>query len=211
MKVLVKKLEYVRRILTNFWRDEAKKVCAAFGFKSPFYITFANQELGDEAAMKKLIEGMYDRHLISDETMREQMNFLSPMEDWRIKKEDKLRKSGRKPPMYSPYVNGNFDKEAKKIGLQQGLYNLEEIGVDTIKDAEILRPNRIEYATTLDIFKRTEINKLNSNNLPVDTTTPSTPIKPIIDTKTPKQPGRPQQSRDTTKRKEKQPGTMKRK
>ncbi len=214
MKVLVKKLEYGRRLITDFWTNELNQVCYAFGFKPSFHITFANQELGDEASMKKLMEGLYDRRLVSDETMREQMNLIPQVEDWRIKKEDKMRKSRKKPPVYTPLINGNFENEAKKIALQSGTYALEEIGVNTISDADLLRVNKIEYSTNQSIRLAKESSKIKQSEIVKQDTniqTQDTILAPITTTETPKENGRPRQSKDQIKRKEKTPGTMKKK
>ena len=106
MKVLTKKLTYVRKLLVrDFWNEEVKHAHAAFNFKSPFFITFTYQELGDEAAIKKLIENMYDREVISTETYRYMMDVNHELEESRIQNERERRQKGELPPKAGPYHN----------------------------------------------------------------------------------------------------------
>lgn len=153
MKVLVKKLEYVRQILTDYWKEELKQTCAAFGFKSPVFLTFTHQELGDESAIKKLIQDMYDREVISDETYRHSMGFNHDLEKVRIAKDRKLRKAGRNAPKAGPYHNANLDIDVKKLAVQGGAYTLEDIGVN-LEDGKVdpqIRKSRLEINNDLAI------------------------------------------------------------
>ena len=224
MKVLVRKLEYVRRLITGFWEEEARKVCYAFSLTAPYYITFSHQELGDEAAMKKLVEGMYDRGVISDESYREQGNFNAQMEDYRIKAEDVEREARERRILTTPLHNGNWENEAKKIAVQQGAYALEEIGVPT-HDVSVLRKNKVELGTDQAtkladqghklqmkmVEKQSEL-KIQEQKSAPKPAAPAPTIPPGSTVTTPKAPqdnGRPKNTKDVQKRKEKNPGTMK--
>ena len=131
MKVLVKKLEYVRRVLRDFWLEEISQVCDAFGIASKVFLTYTYQELGDEAAMKKLIQDMFDRDAISLETYRYLMGADHELEDLRLTSDRTDRRTGMKTPKAGPFHSGaNLESDLMKIGLQQGIYNMEDLGYD---------------------------------------------------------------------------------
>lgn len=206
IKVLIKKLDYVRSILKDFWQEELNAVCAAFGFKAPVYITFANQELGDEAAMKKFMQDAYDRRVISEELYQESISVIPKLENERIKRETKQRKKGKKPAMATPYLNGNVETELQKIGLQTGLYNLEELNVEVTKVTNPVRKAKIVESTDQSIRILKEQTKLQkeTQQAPTVPTTPISTKDPNTEPKgTPGQ-GRPKNAKDTEKRKEKQ-------
>jgi hypothetical protein len=159
MKVLIKKLEYVRQILQKFWNEEVKQVHAACNLRSPFFITFTYQELGDEAAIKKLIEDMYDRDVISDETYRYMMGVPHDLEEWRVDAEWKQRQAGTKPPKADPFHNGNFATEAMKIDIQGGNSTPEYWGVKP-SPVETSRKTRLDLTTDNNIRQSKEQHKL---------------------------------------------------
>ena len=149
MKVLVKKLEYVRRLLIEFWMEEFKQVCAAFDFTHPVFLTFTYQELGDESNIKKLIEAMYDRDVISDESYRYFMGADHELEEHRLKREKKARKKGDIAPKAGPFHNANLLIDLMKIGLQQGMYSIEDLGFE-LADSRVepsIREPRLIMAT----------------------------------------------------------------
>jgi len=141
MKVLIKKLEYVRQILMEFWMDEIRQVCAAFDFKSPVFLTFTYQELGDEAAIKKLIQDMWDRDVISDESYRYFMGADHRLEELRLKADRKQRRSGKRSPKASPYHSPNLPNDLAKITVQQGTHAPEDWGI-RLEDVQIKPPVR---------------------------------------------------------------------
>jgi len=146
MKVLIKKLEYVRDLLVRHWEEELQEVCAAGGYDGPVFITFTYQELGDESAIKKLLQDMYDRETISDETYRYMMGMDHELEELRIANDRKLRKGHKKAPKTGPFHNGaNLEGELLKIALQSGAYTLEDTLQDTIKSIQPqLRESKLE-------------------------------------------------------------------
>jgi hypothetical protein len=160
MKALIKKLAYGRRVLTqNFWNDEIKQVHTACNLKSPFYITFAQQELGDEAAIKKLIQDMYDRRVISEEGYRYAMGVEHDLEEYRVAAEWKQQQSGTRPPKADPFHNGNFETEAMKIDMQGGNSTAEYWGVKP-RPVETTRKTRLDATTDNAIRQAREQHKL---------------------------------------------------
>jgi hypothetical protein len=129
MKVLVKKLEYVRDMLKEFWADELKHVCKSFGFDKPVFLTFTYQELGDESAIKKLIQDMYDRDVISDETYRYMMQIDHQLEELRLQDDMEKRKARSVSPKAGPFHSPMLDSDIKKMTVQQGTHPPEAWGV----------------------------------------------------------------------------------
>jgi len=238
VKVLIKKLEYVRQILQKFWNDEIKHVHASCGLKAPFFITFAYQELGDEAAIKKLIQDMYDREVLSDESYRYMMGVNHELEESRISREREERQRQARPPKAGPFHTGaNFVTDAMKIAIQGGSYTPEDFGInleDNRIDPQIRKP-RLEVQNELAIKlaektakldmdkaeKQIELDIRYENEIPQPvTTTTETPTTKITKksvrkvgtkpgskkaTKKPKGvpgTGRPKNSSDKTKRKQ---------
>ena len=192
MKVLVKKLEYVRDLLVRHWEEECQQVCAAGGYDDKVYITFTYQELGDESAIKKLIQDMYDRDVISDETYRYMMSVPHELEEHRVTKEWKERKKQSRPPKADPFHNANLDSEVKKIAVQAGTHSPEEVGTELFPAAPTSK-NRLNMTTDnairqakeqakIDCDCATHQNKLDieyENAKPQPTTTTETPDQKV--------------------------------
>jgi hypothetical protein len=127
LKTLIEKLEYGRDILVNFWRQEFEDIAKAMGFPSPAELRFDNMILSDEAAEKNLWIQLSDRHIISDETLRERFGESTPIEESRISKETKDRKKGKMPTKSDPFHNGNTESEYVKIALQKDTLSIEDV------------------------------------------------------------------------------------
>lgn len=127
LKTLIEKLEYGRGILGSFWREELEDVAEAMGFPSAAEIRFDNMILSDEAAEKNLWIELSDRHIISDETVRERFGESNDIETSRIIKEQKDRKKKKMPPKSDPFHNGNIESDYVKIALQKDTLSIEDV------------------------------------------------------------------------------------
>jgi hypothetical protein len=130
MKVLIEKLNYLRNKLTEFWACEAKIVQKAMGFSSPAKLIFDDAILSDEAQYKKLLLELYDRDIISLESVREEFNLIDPIEASRITRETKHRAKDKIPqkagafhdPMWKILLEANMMKEGV---LDPTIYGIE--------------------------------------------------------------------------------------
>lgn len=130
MKTLVERLEYGRSVLKSFWEKELKHVQEACGFRFPAEIHFERMSLSDEVAEKALLLQMIDRNMISEEVALQMMGFIPGLERVRTKKENEERKTGRRVPKASQWHNPQPEHEYKKIALQQGFVDVEQLDLD---------------------------------------------------------------------------------
>lgn len=130
LKTLIERLTYGREQLDSFWHYELRILQEALGDKQPAHIIYDNMSLYDEAAEKMLWFQMYDRHLVDDSTMQEKFGLIPDVIQMRIKREEKQRNVGKKPPKASPFHDPQTDHELTKIALQQGTLSPTEAGVD---------------------------------------------------------------------------------
>ena len=137
MKIMIERLEYVRKILTKFWEGEFKKIQQAMGWRFPAKITWDFQALSDTTE-KALYLDMCDRNIIPHETMLELCRRDPELEAMRIKRESAKQDSGSLPPKASPFHNANQDGEMQKIALQSGHVAPSEVGLD-LDDKEAWR------------------------------------------------------------------------
>jgi hypothetical protein len=127
LKTLIEKLEYGRNLIIDFWTKEFEAVAKAMGFPSAAEITFEHMILSDEAAEKNLWIQLYDRNIISIETLRERFGETDPLETSRIESEYKGRKKGKIPPKSDPYHNGDVEHEYIKLALQKDTLSIEDV------------------------------------------------------------------------------------
>jgi len=118
LKTLVERLEYGRDIISGFWRKELEMVRQAMGFRLPAVIKFDEIVLSDESTQKELYIKLNDRGLISDETILERFGEIPSIEKVRVKREEKDRGDGKsKPPKAGPYYNPQHKDDIAKLAL----------------------------------------------------------------------------------------------
>lgn len=131
LNTLVKRLQYVRDILVSFWQQELAYIHEAMGFPGePPKIIFDFMVFADEAAEKKLWIDLYDRNLVSAETIQEVFGRYPRFEKTRVVKEYRSMENGTYPDKASPYHNADKDHELKKIALQSGSITPSEVGLE---------------------------------------------------------------------------------
>ena len=187
LKTLVERLEYGREILKKFWMHEIKIIQKAMGFRLPAEIHFDSIILSDEAAQKQLLVQLADRDIISHETLLERFRELPSIEKIRVRREERSRvNDALAPNKAGPYHNPQHKEDVAKIAITKDLLDndiyLENLG---LPPSEIDEINRVEVE---DDPKR-----LSEEPAPED----DSPAPPSPDG------GRPNNSRDTKKRKQK--------
>lgn len=180
LKVLMKRLQYGRKLLLDFWDKQVKWVQKAMGFARPAKIEFDFLDLGDEATEKALLVQLADRNLISDEKLQTIFGFDADQEKARLNRENRERRSGRRVSKISSLPD-SIQVALKKIALQKGFLNPEQLGVEIEKDTE-------KQKTPFD--KQLDVQKMKG-------------AQPGISNKGRKPRGRPGGSKDSSKRKPK--------
>lgn len=116
LNTLIKRLEYGRSVLSDFWKKEIEIVQKAMGFRFPAEIKFENIILSDEAAIKKLWLEMVDRNIVSEETMVEAIGEIPEIERIRLRRQEKYRRDDSLASQKaSPFHNPNIKNDIAKI------------------------------------------------------------------------------------------------
>jgi hypothetical protein len=184
LKTLTQRLQYGRDVLVSFWEKEIELVQKAMGFTYPAKIEFDRMDLSNEEAEKSLLIQLADRNIVSDEMIRSRFGFDPDMEKTRVNKEHRDHKKINNPPKVGPYHDGNFENNIKKIGLQMGMLTPSEVGVE-LMEKDPKQKNLMQLKNQYEAKKETKA--------PQDSKPPGQSGE-----------GRPMNSKDTEKRKEKE-------
>ena len=138
LKTLVERLNYVRGIITDFWKEQIKIVQKAMGFRTPAMVEFDIMYLEDPASMTNILLNMADRNIISDEFVQRHIKSNPDVESRRINNENKYR-DNKDLEKVSPYHQVDKDHSLKKIALQNGIITPSEVGLelDDRKEGEV--------------------------------------------------------------------------
>lgn len=123
LKTLTERLQYGRETLVNFWSREIEAVQKAMGFARPATLEFDRIILTDEAAEKKLYLDLCDRGILSEQTLVERFGEDPEVEEYRLKRERKLRKKGALDPKSGPFHQGDNKGEpgkGRELGQKDG-------------------------------------------------------------------------------------------
>lgn len=134
LKTLIQRLEYGRMVLKAFWEYELELVRQSMGFRLPAEIRFDRMILTDESAEKAILIQLWDRNLVSTDTIVERCGEMPNLERLRNVREDKERKNGELLPKASQWHNPEKMHELIKIALQRTLISPKESGIE-VKEA----------------------------------------------------------------------------
>lgn len=149
LNTLIKRLKYGRDLLVHFWSKELKYIHKAMGFTGePPKIIFDFMVLADESAEKQLLINLWDRDILSDETILELFGRIPNIEKSRVQREATDRTHERMPYKASPYHNPDKEHEYRKILLQGGGVAPSEIGID-LNDRKDGEKTRLEQMSEL--------------------------------------------------------------
>lgn len=130
LKTLTQRLEYGRRVLMEFWMKEIEIVQKAMGFRYPAKIEFDRMDLSNEDTEKALLIQLVDRNLISEEFIQTRFGCDPDIEKTRINREDRERLSERRTQKAGPWFDPQFDNSLKKIVLQTGVATPSQVGLE---------------------------------------------------------------------------------
>jgi len=185
LKTLTQRLEYGRKKLINFWKQEFIAVQKAMGFTYPAKLEFDRMDLSNEDAEKALLVQLADRNLVSDEMLQRIFGFDPEIERNRLNRENRDRNNGRMIRKSGPWHDPQLENSLKKIALQGGSVSPSQVGLE-LEKKKSGEKNSLELRSELNPSK-------NLNSTPQIEDTPSG------------QPGqgRPKLSKDTKPRKSK--------
>jgi hypothetical protein len=133
LKTLTQRLQYGRKVLISFWKQEIELVQKAMGFRFAAKVEFDRMDLSNEDAEKALLIQLADRNIISDELLQRVFGFDPEMEKVRLNRENRERDSERMVPKAGPYYNPQLEDNLKKIALQTGIVTPSQVGLDLEK------------------------------------------------------------------------------
>jgi len=189
LKTLLGRLEYGRNVLTNFWEREIIEVQRAMGFRFPAKLEFRFAQLGDEAAEKALLIQLADRNLISDELIQHLFGNDSEIERIRINRESRERHEGKLVQKSGPFYDPQFGIALKKVALQSGVVTPGQVGLK--KDA-VIKDMRMSIKDGKEQPALLMRQPQQSSNTPISDQKKGQPNQ-----------GRPKNSKDKQKRKQK--------
>jgi hypothetical protein len=131
LKTLTQRLQYGRKVLMAFWKNEITIVQKAMGFRFPAKIEFDRMDLSNEDAEKALLVQLADRNLISDEMLQKAFGFDPEIEKSRLNRENRERNNDRMVQKAGPFFDGGtFDNSMRKMALQLGLATPSQVGLE---------------------------------------------------------------------------------
>lgn len=190
LKTLVQRLEYGRNALRDFWEQEFELVRQAMGFQKGARIVFDNMVLSDEAAEKALMIQLVDRDVISVETIVERFGELPEFEEIKIRHENRRRKQGMMSPKAGQWHTPEKMFEFIKLALQRGYIAPEQTGMsedfpEEFMDMESPFEQQLKMAEKTASMKSGPTTQQTKKGKPGE--------------------GRPKNSKDTKKRKQRTP------
>tara|TARA_R110000751_G_scaffold10972_2_gene39593 strand:- start:1578 stop:3782 length:2205 start_codon:yes stop_codon:yes gene_type:complete len=198
LKTLIERLEYGREILVRWWQQELEIVQKAMGFRLPARIHFDQMVLSDEASEKNLLIQLADRNIISSETVLERFGEIPEIEKIRIRREERDRKGESMPQKASPYHNPQHRNELEKIALSKDGLQPEDLGLVPSSDTgsnPLTKPQDRRNKKIIEKEKEERLDKEQKrSNVPNNKFDPKGRLED----------GRPKNSKDKFKRKQRE-------
>ena len=208
LKTLVERLEYGRQVLVNWWNQELEIVQKAMGFRLPARIHFDQMVLSDEASEKNLLIQLADRSIISTETLVERFGEIPEIEKIRIRREVKDRKNEAMPQKAGPYHNPQHRNDLEKIALTKDSMQPEDFGLvpspDTGSHPLTDPQDRRDKISIEDQKEEKDDKKFDKEQKREEIKQKNAPPEEKFDPKGRPEDGRPKNSKDQFKRKQKE-------
>lgn len=186
LKTLTQRLQYGRDVIVDFWEKEMAIVQKAMGFRYPAKIEFDRMDLSNEDAEKALLIQLADRNLISDEMLQNRFGFDPDMEKSRLNRENRDKQSNRMVKKAGPWHDPQPENSLKKIALQSGVATPSQVGLE-------LEKKKSGEKSALEMRQQSQTSKI-----PTQLAKDSPESLPGVSGQ-----GRPKNSTDTEKRKQK--------
>lgn len=129
LKTLIKRLEYGRQRLIEFWNVEFELVRQVMGFQKAAVLEFDQNNLGDEEAEKRLFIELADRDIIPVEVVQRKFGVDPQVNSSKVETEASQRKEGKRVRKASPFHNAQYEDQLKKSLLDRGQVTPTEVGL----------------------------------------------------------------------------------
>jgi hypothetical protein len=176
LQTLVKRLEYGRAVVKSFWEDELEIVRKAMGHRQAPKIVFDHNILNDEASIKALMIQLADRDMISNDTLVEYFGEDPEIELVKMRREQRMRKNKQMANKAGPWHAPEKFHEYAKAAVARGFVglNVEDMSLEDVETP---------FDKQMEAQKQAKIEQAKNKGQP--------------------QQGRPKNSTDTKKRKQK--------
>lgn len=131
LKALIKRLDYGRQKLVDFWTAEFELVRQAMGFQKAAVLEFDTNNLGDEEAEKKLFIELADRDIIPFEVVQKKFGLSPEVTSDKVENEWKERDKKNRVAKAGPFTN-TFEQQLKKSLLDRGQVTPSEVGLELL-------------------------------------------------------------------------------
>lgn len=116
VQILIKRINYIRSQLAEFWDEEFKLVQKSLGHQKPAKLVFNSVDFNDPNAEKAVWVQLLDRNVISIEDMREKIGKDNDITEARVADEYSRMGEGEDiPPKSSPFHDAQPELALKKI------------------------------------------------------------------------------------------------
>jgi hypothetical protein len=176
LQTLVKRLEYGRSVVKSFWEEELEIVRKAMGHRMAPKIVFDHNILNDEASIKALMIQLADRDMISNDTLLEFFGEDPEIELLKLRREQRMRKNQLMADKAGPWHAPEKFHEYAKAAVARGF-----VGIDVAEMA--LEDVDTPFDKQMEVQKQAKVQQAQNKGQP--------------------QQGRPKNSGDTKKRKQK--------
>ena len=212
LKTLMERLEYARTMLDDFWARELYILQQAFGDRKPAEVRYDFMSFSDEASEHQIWMNLFDRNLITRETVHEKLGLIHDIEERRLKGEYREADNGSMPAKIGPFTEAQpHPDQLAKVAMQQGTIAPSEAGVKTKPkkrgDKSLLDHQAAQQQQNLDFKKAKARRKAKAKPTNIvnndEGEPPPTDVKNIGKVAVKGQPGqgRPRNSKDSQPRK----------
>lgn len=130
LKALIKRLDYGRQKLIDFWATEFELVRQAMGFQKAAVLEFDTNNLGDEEAEKRLFIELADRDIIPFEVVQQKFGLSPSVNSDKVETEWKERDKKNRVRKASPFHNAQFEEQLKKSLLDRGQVTPSQVNLE---------------------------------------------------------------------------------
>lgn len=130
IKTMIERLESLRNLLREFWNREFEIVAKALKLDKMPTLTFDRMTLNDESSVLQLLLHLVDRGYLSIETVQEMVGANPEVEEFRIRREWKEQKNGKRPPKASPFHKAEWQETWIDSFVKLGELTPSEVGIE---------------------------------------------------------------------------------
>lgn len=164
LRNLMKRIDCVRRAMSDWITHETDEVCDAMGFQDRPRVKFNNDNLFDQPSYFKLLVELVDRGIVSNETVVGKIGEMWDIEKTRVGNEEQMRKENQLPEKLGPFIQPKIpDSNFKKNKELQGITT--QVSSPSAPPGKPGRPGGSKDTVTRRVKKRTRADEIENNGV----------------------------------------------